>query len=321
MQSLSYLAGVSIETFNNITKSRAIAILKNGELFGLPTETVYGLGGDATNPNAIAKIFALKNRPQFNPLISHVCDFEMANEYGVFDETARALAIAFWPAPLTIVVSRRDNGVCDLACAGLDTIALRVPRHAMAREIIKEFGKPIAAPSANISGHISPTSARHVLDEFGQELLIIDGGECEIGLESTVVSAIDSEITILRHGAISAEDIVNATGIKPKIANLHDENSPKSPGMSLRHYSPNAPLFMNCDKKNDLEVLIGFGDTLGDFNLSPNANLIEAAANLYKFLREADSQCPKAIKIAPIPNIGIGIAINDRLSRAIAKSA
>lgn len=303
--------------------NKAIDILSQGELIGLPTETVYGLAGDACNPNAIAKIFTLKNRPQFNPLISHVTGLDMARKFGVFDTVAQKLAMAFWPGPLTIVVPRTENCmVCDLACAGLETIAIRAPNHEAALKIIETFKKPIAAPSANISGHISPVSAQHVLEEFGETIeCIINGGECQIGLESTVISVIDNKVTILRHGAISSDDIERITCKMPDIANLHDENSPKSPGMSLRHYSPRAPLYMNCEKKDQGEILIGFGALMGDYNLSLDSNLTEAAANLYKMLRLADAQNPKAIRVAPIPQYSIGIAINDRLSRAIVKTA
>ncbi len=210
--------------------------------------------------------------------------------------------------------------ICDLTCAGLETIAIRCPNHEVAYQIIKGFGAPIAAPSANISGHVSPTSAHHVESEFGDNLpVIIDGGECQIGLESTVVAVFENEVTLLRYGAITIEEIENVINAKVKIANLKDENSPKSPGMLLKHYSPNAPLFLNCDNAQDNEVLIGFGDMDCQLNLSKTSNLQEAAANLYKMIRQADAQKPHAIKIAPIPNNGIGAAINDRLTRAAEK--
>lgn len=316
----------------------AANILHAGDVFGLPTETVYGLGGDATNPIAIAKIFATKNRPQFNPLISHVSGIEMARQFGVFDETATRLANAFWPGALTIVVPRTENcAVCDLACAGLETIALRAPNHEVAQKIIAEFGGPIAAPSANISGNVSPTSAQHVLSEFGENItFVIDGGNCQIGLESTVVAVMGGQITLLRHGAISIAELENAAGTKVLIANLHDENTPKSPGMLLRHYAPKAKLILNAHSAEEGEIFIAFGAPpypplftgAGDraqrggggnfpiIQLSENANLTEAAGNLYAAIREADSNNPKAIKVAPIPNRGIGIAINDRLARA-----
>lgn len=297
---------------------QAVRHLKNGGLIGLPTETVYGLGGDANNENAVASIFALKNRPNFNPLISHVSSIEMAMQNAEFCDIAKSLAQAFWPGPFTMVLKRKANAkVCELACAGLLTIALRMPNHKAALEIIENFGAPIAAPSANISGHISPTNAQHVQNEFGDNLpIIIDGGECQIGLESTVVAVLDNEVTLLRYGAITIEKIEKIIPNKVQIANLHDENSPKSPGMLLRHYSPNAPLYLNCETASEGEIFIGFGDLDGDLNLSKSGKLTEAAANLYKMLRQADAQKPRAIKIANIPNDGIGAAINDRLSRA-----
>lgn len=306
-------------TLNNI--ELAISQLKSGNLIGLPTETVYGLGGDARNSDVVAKIFALKGRPSFNPLISHICDIEMAMQYGEFSNTAKLLAEHFWPGAFTIVVPRKANSeICDLTCAGLETIALRCPNHEVANQIIKGFGAPIAAPSANISGHVSPTSAQHVENEFGDNLsTIINGGECQIGLESTVVAVFENEVTLLRYGAITIEEIENVIGGRVQIANLNDEKSPKSPGMLLKHYSPNAPLFLDCDKAQEGEILIGFGDMDCQLNLSKTANLQEAAANLYRMIRQADTQKPLAIKIAPIPNTGIGAAINDRLSRAAEK--
>lgn len=292
----------------------AIETLKNGELIGLPTETVYGLAGDATNPSAITKIFARKNRPNFNPLISHVTSLEMAMEYGVFNENAIKLSKAFWPGPFTIIVPRSENcEVSDLACAGLETIALRMPKHEIAQEIISKFGKPIAAPSANLSGSISPTSSEDVFQELG-DLTIINGGKCEIGLESTVVLVLN-EVTLLRHGSVSIEQIETILGEKVWVADKDDE-SPKSPGMLLRHYSPKAKLYLNQASKQNDEILIGFGEMDCDFNLSTTSNLNEAATNLYSFMRKADALTPNAINIAPIPCTGIGIAINDRLMRA-----
>ncbi|KAF0183897.1 MAG: tRNA threonylcarbamoyladenosine biosynthesis protein [Hyphomonadaceae bacterium] len=301
----------------------ALEILRGGGSIGLPTETVYGLASDATNATAIANIFAVKNRPQFNPLISHVSGLEMALEYGVFSEIAQKLAKAFWPGPLTIVVPRRaDCAICDLACAGLETVALRAPKHPAAQEIITRFGKPIAAPSANISGSISPTSASDVLAELGGKIeIIIDGGNCEIGLESTVVAVIGDEVTLLRHGSVGIEELASVAGVEVNIANLHDENSPKSPGMMLRHYAPKTQVRLDAASASEDEVFISFGTapptSIGKIiHLSPSGNLTEAAANLYAALREADKLGAKAIAIAPIPNIGIGAAINDRLGRA-----
>lgn len=306
---------------NNATISRAIETLNSGGLIGMPTETVYGLGGDAANEKAIANIFALKNRPNFNPLIAHIENLDMALKYGDFSNLALLIANHFWPNPLSIVVPRKsDAKICDLACAGLETLALRAPKHKIAQSIISEFGKAICAPSANISGQISPTSALHVAQDFGNKLpIIIDGGECEIGLESTVLAIFDDEISLLRHGAIAIDAIEKIAGKKVNIISLNDENAPKSPGMLLKHYSPNAPLFLNCDKANEGEIFIGFGANDGDFNLSNTGDLTEAAANLYKYLRLADNKSPKAIKIAQIPHYGIGMAINDRLFRAAQK--
>ena len=300
-----------------------LKFLQNGGAIGLPTETVYGLAGDATNPRAIANIFAIKSRPQFNPLISHVSGLEMALEYGVFSRIAHKVTNAFWPGPLTIVVPRRaDCAICDLACAGLETVALRAPKHPIAQEIIRGFGKPIAAPSANISGSISPTSANDVLVELGDKLdIIIDGGYCEIGLESTVVAILGDEITLLRHGSIGIEELENAAGVRVNFANLHNENSPKSPGMMLRHYAPKTKVRLNATSASEDEVFLSFDTApptaLGKIiHLSPSGNLTEAATNLYAAMREADKLSAKTIAIAPIPNIGIGAAINDRLVRA-----
>jgi L-threonylcarbamoyladenylate synthase len=288
----------------------------------LPTETVYGLGGDATRDDVVAKIFATKNRPNFNPLISHVTGLEMAVKYGVFDELAIKIAEKFWCGPLTLVVPKLDGGVCDLACAGLETIALRAPNHRAAQEIIAGFGKPIAAPSANVSGSISPTSAQDVATELGDNLgMIIDGGDCVVGLESTVVGVFDGEIHLLRKGYFTAADIEKAIGTRVLTPSLNDENAPKSPGMLLRHYSPKTPMILNADSADEDEVFLAFGKipqtVRGQIiQLSETQNLTEAAANLYRAMRNADLQTPKTIKVASIPNTGLGEAINDRLMRA-----
>lgn len=298
--------------------SKAIAQLRDGFAIGMPTETVYGLAGDARNEKAIANIFATKGRPQFNPLISHISSFEMAYENGVFSPLAEKLAEHLWPGPFTIVVPRNPKSpVCDLACAGLETIALRYPKHEVALEIIKEFNAPIAAPSANISGRISPTNAQDVAIELGDRIaIIIDGGQCEIGLESTVVAVENDEITLLRKGFFTQSDIEKVLGKKIAIADAQQPDKPMSPGMLLRHYSPNAKVRLNSSHKQNGEIQIGFGNMDCDFNLSQDENLTEAAANLYKMLRMADAQNPQAIIIAPIPNNGLGEAINDRLQRA-----
>ena len=307
---------------NSLNIERAIETLQNGELIGLPTETVYGLGGDATRDDVVAKIFATKNRPNFNPLISHVTGLEMASKYGVFDEIALKIAEKFWQGPLTIVVPKINVGVCDLACAGLETIAIRAPNHPVAQEIISGFGKPIAAPSANVSGSISPTSARDVAAELGDKLgVIIDGGDCIVGLESTVVGVFDGEIHLLRKGFFTAADIEKAIGKRVSTPSLNDENAPKSPGMLLRHYSPKTPMILNADSADEDEVFLAFGSIPDGImgrviQLSESQNLTEVAANLYRAMRNADLQNPKTIKVAHIPNAGLGEAINDRLQRA-----
>ena len=307
---------------NSLNIARAIETLQNGELIGLPTETVYGLGGDATRDDVVAKIFATKNRPNFNPLISHVTGIEMAIKYGMFDEIALKIAEKFWQGPLTIVVPKINDGVCDLACAGLETIAIRAPNHPVAKEIIAGFGKPIAAPSANVSGSISPTSASDVATELGDSLgVIIDGGDCAVGLESTVVGVFDGDIHLLRKGFFTAANIEKAIGKRVLTPSLNDENAPKSPGMLLRHYSPKSKMVLNAIGTDIDEVFLAFGDIPyevkgGVIQLSETQNLTEVAANLYRAMRNADLQNPKTIKVATIPNTGLGEAINDRLQRA-----
>ncbi|WP_022695533.1 L-threonylcarbamoyladenylate synthase [Ponticaulis koreensis] len=295
----------------------AIELLSAGELIGLPTETVYGLAADATNADAVAKIFALKNRPQFNPLIAHVSSMDMASAQAEFSGKAQQLAEAFWPGPFTMVLPKSaSNTICDLARAGLDTQALRFPAHPVAQEVIAAFGKPIAAPSANISGHVSPTSAQHVKDEFGANLsLVLDGGNARIGLESTVVAVLSDEVTLLRPGSISKDDVEAVVG---KIgSSLHDDNAPKSPGMLSRHYSPKARLRLNVTSPEADEAYVGFGPVTAKttLSLSETGDLTEAASNLYAMIRKLDHSYD-AIAIAPIPEDGIGAAINDRLRRA-----
>jgi L-threonylcarbamoyladenylate synthase len=297
----------------------ASAALARGELVGLPTETVYGLAGDATNPLAVAAIFEAKGRPHFNPLISHVATPEAALREGVFSPLALKLAEAFWPGPLTLVVPRRSDGqVCDLACAGLPSIALRVPDHHIARALLQEFGRPVAAPSANISGRPSPTLARHVSEELGDKVaMVLDGGACDIGLESAVVAVSGNAATLLRLGGLSRAQIEAVSG--PLLSPTEkDIAAPPSPGMILRHYAPRAPVILNQLTPAKGAILLGFGDVEADpvFNLSPRGDLRVAAANLFAFLRAADAQNPGSIAIAPIPHTGLGEAINDRLARA-----
>ncbi len=297
----------------------AIDALNRGHLVGLPTETVYGLAGDATNPLAIAAIFEAKDRPRFNPLISHVHDLEAAQRQGVFSPLAEKLARAFWPGPLTLVVPRQiDCEVCDLACAGLTTIALRVPNHHLTLDLLRAFGRPVAAPSANISGRPSPTTAAHVEREFSEKVaVVLDGGACSIGLESAVVAVSGDTATLLRLGGLTRSEIEAVSG--PLLsANQTDLSAPPSPGMLLRHYAPRAPVLLNQLRQPRGGILLGFGAVQNDrqFNLSPKSDLREAAANLFALLRAADAQNPTAIAVAPIPHIELGEAINDRLERA-----
>jgi L-threonylcarbamoyladenylate synthase len=299
--------------------SLAALALAQGKLVGLPTETVYGLGADATNAGAVAKIFAAKGRPHFNPLISHVVGLEAAQALGHFSPLARKLAEAFWPGPLSLVVPRQpDCAVCDLACAGLDTIALRVPSHPLMQDVLRAFAKPVAAPSANVSGRPSPTTAGHVRDEFGDQLaLVLDGGPSAVGLESAVVAVFGDQATLLRIGGLSRAELEAIAG--PLLApDASARAAPASPGMVLRHYAPRAPVRLNGCYAAAGEVMIGFGPGYdgADFNLSPAGDLVEAAARLFAMLRAADALTPTAIVVAPIPDIGLGEAIADRLARA-----
>ncbi|MAK62032.1 MAG: threonylcarbamoyl-AMP synthase [Ponticaulis sp.] len=296
----------------------ALETLRRGGLIGLPTETVYGLAGDAARADTVASIYELKNRPTFNPLIAHVSSLEMAEELGRFSDLARKLAETFWPGPLTLVLPvAKTNPVCDLARAGLDTQAIRWPAHEIAQKLISAFGKPVVAPSANKSGKVSPTTRKHVEQEFGTALTdILDGGASVLGLESTVISVLGNEATLLRIGSLPKADIEAVTG--PLKSALLDEDAPKSPGMLSRHYSPDAKLRLNASVRSKPdEAYLGFGPSSVDatMNLSEAANLTEAAANLYAMLRTLDESY-SAIAVAPIPDTGLGEAINDRLRRA-----
>ena len=282
----------------------ATELLQKGEVVALPTETVYGLAADASNDMAVAKIYALKNRPSFNPLIVHVYDLSAAQKIGVFSKNALAHAEKYWPGPLTIVVPKQDKNFAKLAGAGLDTIAIRVPAHPIMREILKS-GLMLAAPSANISGNISPTTAEHVKINF-PNTPVIDGGSCQVGLESTVITFNeDDQPVLLREGVLQIPN-----GVRP------EQNSKIiSPGQLLKHYAPKNKLRINIDVPNSDEIFIGYGDVKCDFNLSERKNLVEAASNLFAMLHAADS-LGKNIAVAKIPNEEVGIAINDRLNRA-----
>ncbi len=285
---------------------------------GLPTETVYGLAADAFTGEAIAKIFEMKRRPKFNPLIIHMADLEMAQAYGHFNPLAEKLGETFWPGPLTIVVPRKENtSLHPLAFAGLDTVAIRCPQ-GVAQEIIGYCGRPLAAPSANKSGRVSPTNAHYVANEFSDtDLMIIDNGPCKVGLESSIVSVVDDMIRILRPGAITAEMMEDATGVKPVV---NQSTKIEAPGMMKSHYAPNASVKLNCKECDEDAALLAFGDQEAEiiFNLSKTGDLREAAANLYLGLKKLDDTGAKTICVSPIPNEGLGIAINDRLQRASA---
>lgn len=285
-----------------IEKAKELLLL--GEVVAIPTETVYGLAADATNNEAIARVYDLKGRPSFNPLIIHVASLEQAESIAVFNDKARALAKEYWPGGLTMVLPKKDINFASLATAGLDSVAIRVPAHPVARELIKKSELYIAAPSANLSGRLSPTSAAHVASDF-PKLHVVDGGECEVGLESTVIGFDGGDIILLRPGVLQIEGALEKS--MDKIL---------SPGMLLKHYSPKNPIRMNVESASKSEVFLGFADIDGDLNLSASGDLIEAAANLFSMLHELD-KAGKPIVVAPVTNEGIGKAINDRLNRAV----
>lgn len=302
----------------------AALLLRAGKLVAFPTETVYGLGADAHNSQAVASIFAAKNRPQFNPLIVHVKDLDAASCIGQFPEKARRLATVFWPGPLTLVVKRKlDTTISHLVSAGLDTVALRVPDHPVARALLASSGLAIAAPSANRSGHVSATRAEHVAADLGDRVaLIIDGGPTAHGLESTVLDATGDAIVMLRPGAVPLETIEAVLG-EPVGRAAPVSAAPHSPGQLESHYAPNATLRLNVTSPRDGEALLAFGadvpNTTGPLlNLSVRGDLIEAAANLFAGLRTLDTSGATSIAVMPIPDDGLGEAINDRLRRAAA---
>lgn len=299
------------------TVEGAAQALSDGALVLLPTETVYGLAADASNPLAVAGIYQAKGRPSFNPLIAHVADLEAAQAIAVLDERALKLARAFWPGPLTLVAPiRAPELVCDLARAGLDTVAVRVPGHDLARAVLRAFGKPVVAPSANRSGRPSPTNLADALEETGFAVkAALDGGACKIGLESTVVAVFGGKVRLLRPGAVTRAQIEAVAG---PLSEDHDAaDAHRSPGRLALHYAPDAPVRLNVTQALPGEVFLGFGSVgAGEFNLSPSSDLAEAAANLFAFLRAADRLKPTAIAVAPIPNEGLGEAIHDRLNRA-----
>lgn len=300
--------------------------LAQGRLVAIPTETVYGLAGDATNDRAVAAIFAAKNRPYFNPLIAHYPDADAAARDVVFDERARRMAGRHWPGPLTLVLKRRsDCRVSLLASAGLDTQAVRVPSHSVAQRLLARFGKPLAAPSANRSGRVSPTRPEHVAEELDDRVaLILDGGPCAVGIESTVLDLSERDAVLLRPGAVTEEAIAALLG---PVAHAGEGEQPKGPGMLTSHYAPDLPLRLDAAQVRAEEALLAFGPILPNgavlvLNLSETGDLAEAAANLFAHLRRLDREALARgltrIAVMPIPEEGLGRAINDRLRRAAA---
>lgn len=303
--------------------AEAAAVLRDGGLIAFPTETVYGLGADARNDAAVARIFAAKGRPRFNPLIVHVAGIEAAEGLVEFDARARDIAAAFWPGPLSMVLPRRaESGLSLLVSAGLDTVAVRVPAHPPARDLLGAFGGPVAAPSANAAGEVSPTTAAHVLESLdGKPDLILDGGPCTVGLESTVLDLTGDRPALLRHGAVTREQIMTVLGDVDDATRPDAGETPRSPGQVERHYAPSIPVRLDASHAAGDEALIAFGQAAPEGaaetrNLSPAGDLTEAAANLFAALRALDQPSHRAIAVVAIPDAGLGRAINDRLRRA-----
>ena len=296
----------------------AVSALLRGELAILPTETVYGLACDAGDARAVAKVFEAKGRPQFNPLIAHVAGLDAALAIAELDARAQRLAEAFWPGPLTLVAPVRDSAaVCELARAGLDTVAVRAPDHPIAQAVLQALGRPVAAPSANRSGRPSPTTLADAVEETGAfAAAALDGGPCRVGLESTVLGQVEGQLVLLRPGAVTREEIERVAG--PLAVGLGEGH--RSPGRLARHYAPSKPLRLDVAEPSPDAAYLGFGPGVAggplSFNLSPSGDLAEAAANLFAFLRAADRTGAKVIETAPIPHTGLGEAINDRLQRA-----
>lgn len=302
----------------DVTIAEAVDLLRRGEVVALPTETVYGLAADATNPAAVAKIYAAKGRPDFNPLISHIADYAQLAGLALADSRAKALAEAFWPGALTLVLPRAAAcPVAEAVSAGLPSLAIRLPAHPIAREILRLVGRPVAAPSANRSGHVSPSTAAHVRHSLGPTIPVVDGGPCPVGLESTVIGLTGSQALLLRPGGIPAaaiEAVLGAPLGRPQSAKL------ESPGMLLKHYAPSRPVRLDATAAHGNEGLLSFGPALPGFaayfSLSDTGDLTEAAAKLYAGLHALDRADLDGIAVMPIPEEGIGAAILDRLRRA-----
>jgi L-threonylcarbamoyladenylate synthase len=305
----------------------AARVLADGGLVAFPTETVYGLGADARDGEAVARLYAAKGRPAFNPLIAHVADVAAARRLGRLNADAEKLAVAFWPGPLTLVLPKAPGcTVGDLATAGLDTVAVRVPAHPVAQAILKAFGGPVVAPSANRSGHVSPTTAAHVVDDLNGRIdLIVDGGATRLGLESTIVTCVD-EPTLLRLGGIMRRDIENVLGGTLGDVTRHPVDSPIAPGQLASHYAPKTRLRLDAANVGAGEALLAFGQLPASAahaaavrNLSPSGDLVEAAANLFSYMRALDASGATAIAVMHVPHKGLGETINDRLRRAAAR--
>ena len=296
---------------------QAAQVLADGGLVAMPTETVYGLAADALNDQAVAKIYDAKGRPSFNPLISHMASAEMAFNYVEWSEAAEKLSTALWPGPMTLILPAKQGcSISKLARAGLDSVAIRVPAHPVAQALLSKLGRPVAAPSANPSGRISPTTKDHVIAGLdGRIDAVIDGGPCEMGIESTIISLLDDPV-ILRPGNITTNEVQSILG--HDITMLNDTGTITALGQLTSHYAPNASLRLNANTFMQDEKSLGFGDIRGDLNLSLTANLREATANLFSMLHELDAREGSKIAVAPIPNHGLGVAINDRLTRAAA---
>ncbi|MEM8743469.1 MAG: L-threonylcarbamoyladenylate synthase [Pseudomonadota bacterium] len=314
---------MGVETATSATIERAAKALAAGKLVAFPTETVYGLGADATNPDAVAQIYEVKGRPRFNPLIAHVSDRQMAEVHGIFDNVANTLADAFWPGPLTLVLPKRGvSRICDLVSAGLDTVAVRIPSGDVAQELLRAAKCPVAAPSANRAGHVSPTTAQHVADDLGEDIeVILDGGGTAHGLESTVIDCSGSRPLLLRPGVVSRTDIEGVLGMK--LGKPTQNNQPVSPGQLASHYAPNSKVRLNAHDVQAGEALLAFGpdapETNGpSINLSASGDLHEAAIRFFSALRELDATACETIAVTPIPCEGLGEAMNDRLMRAAA---
>ncbi len=307
--------GEQARRYGTVTIGEAVARLREGGLVAVPTETVYGLAADSTNAAAVAEIYRTKGRPDFNPLIVHVADLDAATTLGQFGNLATRFAEALWPGPLTLVVPRNES--CPVAAAvtaGLDTIALRCPAHPVMRELLAESGLFLAAPSANRSGGISPTTADHVERSLGDGApLILDGGACETGIESTIVATDNGNYRILRPGPVTQAELEQIAGKPPTFA---DGGKIEAPGQLASHYAPEKPLRLNAAAADDDEYHIGFGLIAGNRNLSPHSDLAEAASLLFAALHDADASGKSRIAVAPIPDYGIGVALNDRLRRA-----